>query len=102
MASSDRKTAWIVYGTIVVAGLLIVFLNFGTEPLSSSQSRTEENIDREALAKVAPTMSDKAYHLRYESEDQCITCHTQGVMGAAIMPHDPRENCAECHKVKES
>lgn len=102
MASSDRKTAWLVYGTIVVAGLIIVFLNFGTERLPSSQDHSEKNINREALAKVAPTMSNKGYHLRYESEDQCITCHTQGVMGASVMPHEPRERCAECHKVEES
>ncbi|MCF7804512.1 MAG: hypothetical protein K9N46_09740 [Candidatus Marinimicrobia bacterium] len=103
MATPDRRTAWLVYGTIALAGLIIVFLNFSPQSFSGSQDRqsSNENINREALAKIAPTMSGKAYHRRFESEKQCITCHTQGVMDAKIMPHEPRENCMECHKIKE-
>ncbi len=93
--SQEQKTKWIVYGAIVVAGLLIVFLNFSDQWSSS----TGEQIDRAALAKQAPTMTNKAYHRNFKSFDQCITCHTQQVLGAPLMPHKPRPRCTECHKV---
>lgn len=100
MASTNRRTAWTVYGVIATAGLVVVFLNFSPGQFSKLQSDRRENIDREALSKLAPEMPDRAFHRRYKSEDQCITCHTQGVLGAKIMPHEPRENCRECHSIK--
>lgn len=96
MATPQQKTRWIVHGVIVAAGLLLVTLNFGPEIFGGG---SESSIDRAALAKVAPTMTDKAYHRNYRSEDQCITCHTQQVLGAPKMPHEPRARCNECHKI---
>ncbi|MEJ2050505.1 MAG: hypothetical protein P8Y60_11835 [Calditrichota bacterium] len=95
MATPQQKTRWVVRGAIVFAGLLLVIFNFGPEIFGGGQN----SIDRAALAKVAPTMTDKAYHRNYRSEDQCITCHTQQVLGAPLMPHEPRARCNECHKI---
>lgn len=93
--NSEQKTKWTVYGTIITAGLIIVVLNFSDQLRSSGGNQ----IDRAALAKQAPTMTDKAYHRNFKSFDQCITCHTQQVLGAPLMPHEPRAQCTECHKV---
>ncbi len=97
--SKVTRLRWIVHGTIAVAGLLIVLLNFGPEMLGGSGGSSEQSIPREQLAKIAPAMTDKAYHRNYESEEQCITCHTQQVLNAPEMPHEPRARCAECHKI---
>jgi len=93
--NSEQKTRWMVYGTIIIAGLIIVFFNF-SDQLGNSGSN---QIDRETLAKTAQTMTDKAYHRNFKSFDQCITCHTQQVLGAPLMPHEPRAQCTDCHKV---
>jgi len=93
--SPEQKTKWTVYSVIVIAGLLVVFLNFSNQFSSSSS----EHIDRAALAKKAPKMTNKAYHRNFKSFDQCITCHTQRVLNAPLMPHEPRAQCTDCHKV---
>lgn len=99
--SSRRKTAFVVYGSIALAALIIVFVNFDFDSNSGATAGpSDSSVDREALAQVAPAMSDKAFHRNYESESQCVTCHTQQVMGAPDMPHDPRERCEECHQVE--
>ncbi|HKJ69325.1 MAG TPA: hypothetical protein VKA68_15300 [bacterium] len=98
MSSAQQKTRWIVHGAIVLAGIIIVAANFGTEIFSVGGGQ-QETIDREALAKVAPAMTDRAYHRNYESEQQCITCHTQQVLNAPQIPHEPRARCAECHQI---
>jgi len=98
MASKQQKTQWIVHGTIAMVALIIVLVNFGPNLFSSGQS-SQENIDREVLAQQAPTMTDTAFHRNFESEQQCITCHTQQVLNAPLIPHEPRERCIDCHQV---
>jgi len=96
LATAQQKTRWMVRSVIVVAGFLVVMFYYGPQIFGGGAG---EGIDRAALAKVAPAMTDKAYHRNYRSEDQCITCHTQQVLGAPRMPHEPRARCSECHKI---
>lgn len=99
--SSQRKKTIIVYSTIVLAGFAVVFLNFDfASNITSGRSESSAGVNREALSKVAPAMTDRAFHQNYKSQDQCITCHTQQVMGAPNMPHEPRERCEECHQIQ--
>jgi len=97
LSSSVNTIRLAVHTTIFVAVLIIVLLTFGTSSFSGNQ---ESAIDREALAEQAPGMTDKAFHKNFQSEDQCITCHTQQVLGAPLMAHEPRARCMECHQIK--
>ena len=88
---------------IVIAGVLVVYINFGDQLTTKTPAPNSQNIDRAALAKIAPKLSNKGYHTNFKSEQQCITCHTtpslEQQLGAPQMPHEPRERCTECHKV---
>jgi cytochrome c5 len=97
LASSVNTIRWAVHATIFFAVLIIVLLTFGISNFAGNQ---ESAIDREALAKQAPGMTDKPFHKNFQSEDQCITCHTQQVLGAPLMAHEPRARCTECHQIK--
>lgn len=99
MVTSEESIRWLVHGIIFVAALTIVIFNFGPSMFAGGGESQNEQLDREALAKIAPAMTGKAYHRNYESENQCITCHTQQVLGAPDMPHEPRVRCGECHKI---
>ncbi len=59
--------------------------------------------DEFAAGAFPPTLSDKEYHQRHWTRNDCLTCHETGVKGAPKMKHTSlpplakEVKCRSCH-----
>ncbi len=96
----------LVYGLVVVAGLILTWLIYadqGVEPVKAAGVEEEPLILVDG--KVPPKLSNLPPHMEYIDESTCLMCHAteremnfgSGPVVAKKMPHEFRENCASCH-----
>ena len=93
------RTALVVLS--LIAGLALVLLVYGPDMFRGGT-------DGRGAADNPPSLSPLPFHQEFVSEEVCLNCHAQGKelpmfdLVAQGMPHDPRENCVECHPLPPS
>lgn len=51
--------------------------------------------------KKAPYIPKDAPHHTLTSQEECVPCHAPGKQSPLNPTHPPKEQCFECHKIRE-
>ena len=101
------KNRQLVYGLVVVAGLMLTWLIYADQGVVETVAETV--VEEEPLilvdGKVPPKLSNFPAHMQYLDESTCLKCHAMeremnfgsGLVVAKKMAHEFRENCVSCH-----